>query len=487
MIEVKNLSGGYQKEDILQDISLTIEEGEFFALIGPNGSGKTTLLRLMTGALEPSHGSVYVSGKPIQSYSFRKKAEIMAVLAQSSHVEFDFSVEEIVMLGRYPHQKGLIKHISSRDKEVVSKVMKQTEVYHYRNKPFKWLSGGEKQRVLLAKALAQEPSILFLDEPTNHLDVKHTVDMLQHLKEHQKKNKMTIIAILHDLNTAALFADKFAALHQGRLMKKGDLSVLKNETLLQKVYEVDIKHHSHPTLAKPQMLVAPEKMEHPKLPAFEAEVEQNEQYIRIAYPRPLRVLSNAVVGGGLQWFRHFCNFHVPKNYDCEDPAADVLGWLEEANISVGDTMGMMTAVKLADQAFVRETIMDTAVFTVVTGGVGNAVDITENHPAEEEWQVGTINIMVFLDVHLTDGAFVNAVQSATEAKTKALADMQVTDPATGSMATGTSTDSIAIAATQQGESTPYAGSGTKVGKAIGQSVYRAVTEAVENYRHRISG
>ncbi|MFG6115634.1 adenosylcobinamide amidohydrolase [Halobacillus sp. MO56] len=484
MIEANGLAGGYQKEDILTDINLIIEEGDFFALIGPNGSGKTTLLRLMAGALQPSHGSIYVSGIPIQSYSSRKKAKMMAVLAQNSHVEFDFSVEEIVMLGRYPHQKGWIKHISPRDKEVVSEVMKQTEVYHYRDKPFKWLSGGEKQRVLLAKALAQEPKLLFLDEPTNHLDVKHTVDMLQHLKEHQKNRQMTIVAILHDLNTAALFADKFAALHQGRLVKKGDLSVLKNEALLQQVYGVDIKHHSHPTLAKPQMLVAPEKMEEPNLRTLEAEVEQNEQYIHIAFPRPLRVLSNAVSGGGLQWHSHFCNFHVPKNYDCQDPAADVLGWLEDAKIPAGDTLGMMTAVKLADQAFVRETIMDTPVFTVVTAGVGNAVDITENHPAEEKWQVGTINIMVFVDFHLTDGAFVNAVQSATEAKTKALADMQVADSATKTIATGTSTDSIAIAATQQGESTPYAGSGTRVGKAIGQSVYRAVTEAIENYRQR---
>ncbi|SDZ76471.1 iron complex transport system ATP-binding protein [Thalassobacillus cyri] len=485
MIEVSGLTGGYQNEDILTDINLTINEGEFFALIGPNGSGKTTLLRLMTGALAPSGGIIEISGKPIQTYSPRKKAEIMAVLAQSSHVEFDFSVEEIVMLGRYPHQKGLIKHISRRDKEVVSEVMKQTEVYQYRNKPFKWLSGGEKQRVLLAKALAQEPKILFLDEPTNHLDVKHTVEMLQHLKAYQAKRQMTIIAILHDLNTAALFADRFGALHQGRLVKKGDLSVLKNETLLQKVYEVDIKHHSHPTLAKPQMLVAPEEMHHSNPHALEAEVDQNEQCIHIAFPRPLRVLSNAVVGEGLQWLCHFCNFYVPKNYDCSNPADDVRKWLEKAGIPLGDTLGMMTAVKLADKAIVNEVIMDTHIFTIVTAGVGNAMDITKEHPLAEAWQIGTINIMVFLDEHLTDGAFVNAVQSATEAKTKALVDMEVTDPATKSIATGTSTDSIAIAATQNGTPTPYAGSGTRVGKAIGQSVYRAVTEAIENYRTRV--
>ncbi|WP_173917242.1 adenosylcobinamide amidohydrolase [Halobacillus sp. Marseille-Q1614] len=484
MIEVRGISGGYQNKDILKGIDLTIEEGDFFALIGPNGSGKTTLLRLMTGALEPSRGTVQVLGKSIQSYSSRKKAETMAVLAQTSHVEFDFSVEEIVMLGRYPHQKGLIKHISRRDKEIVSEVMRQTEVYQYRRKPFKWLSGGEKQRVLLAKALAQEPKILFLDEPTNHLDVKHTVEMLQHLKEHQANRRMTIISILHDLNTAALFANKFGALHKGRLVKKGDLSVLKNESLLQKVYEVDIKHHSHPTLAKPQLLVAPQEMKHNNPHSLEAAIDENDHRIHITFPRPLRVLSNAVVGEGFQWLSHFCNFHVPKNYNCSHPADDILKWLKEEDISAGETLGMMTAVKLTDKAFVKEKIQDTDIFTVVTAGVSNALDISKDHSLNEAWQIGTVNIMVFLDAHLTDGAFVNAVQSATEAKTKAFADLEVIDPAADSIATGTSTDSIAIAAAQNGKPTPYAGSGTRVGKAIGQSVYRAVTEAIENYWKR---
>jgi iron complex transport system ATP-binding protein len=475
MIEVNNLSGGYQKTSIIQDMTLTIETGHFYALIGPNGSGKTTLIKLITGVLPIQKGTISVFNKPLHSYSSLERAKVMAVLSQEAKVEFDFRVEEIVMLGRYPHQKGFLKHFSKRDRQVVENVMKQTDVYHFRQKPYKWLSGGEKQRVLLAKALAQEPKILFLDEPTNHLDIKHTVMMLQHLKEYQNMHQLTIVAILHDLNTAALFADKIGLLNSGKLVELGEVSLLQNEKQLSDVYEVAIKTHDHPVIPK---------QEEKQNAGLEFELKQTNQYIHLEFNEPLRTISNGVLGEGMQWCRSFCNFHVNKDYNSSNPKMDILSWMKQADICEYGTVGMMTAVHLKDVSISQEVYEGIKIITVITAGVGNAVDITAKTAVGTGFQIGTVNIMVFIDAHLTDGALVNAVQSVTEAKTKAFADLHIIDPVTETIATGTSTDSTLIAATQKGEPTPYTGSGTVIGKGIGMSVYRGLVDAVGKYERR---
>src|SRR5690606_2502769 len=147
----------------------------------------------------------------------------MAVLTQEANVSFDYTVEEIVSLGRYPHQKGLFKQLTRVDRNVIEEVMDITDISQFRNTPFRMISGGEKQRVLLAKALAQEPEILLLDEPTNHLDVKHTFNMLDLLKERQQSNGLTIFSILHDLNVASQYADRIAMLYLGRFLEVGDV------------------------------------------------------------------------------------------------------------------------------------------------------------------------------------------------------------------------------------------------------------------------
>ena len=139
----------------------------------------------------------------------------MAVLTQEVQVSFDYTVEEIISLGRYPHQKGFFKQLSKEDRKVIEEVMDITNISQLRKAQFRMISGGEKQRVLLAKALAQEPEILLLDEPTNHLDIKHTFHMLDLLKERQQMMGLTIFAILHDLNVASLYADRIALLHNG--------------------------------------------------------------------------------------------------------------------------------------------------------------------------------------------------------------------------------------------------------------------------------
>ncbi|WP_226665285.1 adenosylcobinamide amidohydrolase [Metabacillus litoralis] len=482
MITLQDVAGGYTKKNIVQNISFTIEQGHFFALIGPNGSGKTTLSKIITGVLPLHSGTITIMNKPLHDYSSIERAEIMAVLSQEASVEFDFLVEEIVMLGRYPHQKGFFKHISKHDKDIVEDVMKKTYVYEYRKKLFKELSGGEKQRVLLAKALAQEPKILILDEPTNHLDMRHTIEMLQHLQEYQKNHQLTIIAILHDLNIAALFADKIGLLHHGHLVETGNLSLLQKEEKLNLVYEVGIKTNDHPVVAKPQISLIPkeQKQIHNE---FEFTIHETKDYIHLLFSQPLRTISNAVLGEGLSWSRNFCNFHVRYDYHCSDPIRDIQDWLAKEAISSYNTVGMMTAVILEDKSIIRENINGIEILAVITAGVGNAVDITHAHnQPRNKW--GTVNIMIFLDAHLTDGALVNSIQSATEAKTKAFADLHIKDINTQTIATGTSTDCTLIAATQNGQATPYAGSGTTLGKAIGKVVYNGLIEAISNYENR---
>lgn len=483
MIRLIGLSGGYEKDQpIVHDVCLHAEKGTFFALLGPNGSGKSTLFNLMTGVLKASAGKIELDGSPLASYSSLERARLVAVLAQEEQVAFDFTVEEIVMLGRYPHQTGLLKTATRKDAEAVEEAMRTTNVLHYRNRSMRELSGGEKQRVLLAKALAQEPELLLLDEPTNHLDVRHTYEMLDLLREKQRKDGLTIVAILHDLNVAALYADQVALLREGRVVEYGDVSVLRDGSSIERVYGVRAIAQYHPLLPKPQWFMTPKPDEgEPKRASFRESYRlvQNDRLIHIVFDQPLRTISNGVNGEGLQWIRHFCNFHVDKDYNSADPIADIRGWMEQLGIPFEQAVGMMTAVNLNHMAVVEKESGPYKVVAVVTAGVGNAVDVTSDLEPEPLQLPGTINTMVFADAYLTDGALVNAAQTVTEAKVKALQDMDVRDPRSHTIATGTSTDSLLIAATQEGDPTPYTGSGTVIGKLLGRAVYQATYMALQ--------
>ncbi|WP_018924539.1 adenosylcobinamide amidohydrolase [Salsuginibacillus kocurii] len=481
MIEVKGLVGGYAGNPVIQGLDFSIQRGEFFALIGPNGSGKTTLFQLLTGRLEPDSGTIYIDGKPVEKMSKIEKAQKVAVLSQEVQVSFDYTVEEIVRLGRYPHQKGLLKTLSKEDRRVIEHVLEVTDTKQFRNTRFRLISGGEKQRVLLAKALAQEPEILLLDEPTNHLDIKHSFELLDLLKTWQATRDVTVFAILHDLNIASLYADRVALLHQGTFADVGDVNTLRKEKQLQRVYEVDVRTQPHPVVARPQLLMTPKESRTTGKRDFQSlyTVQQRENHVHIAFDQPLRAVSNGVAGSGIDWLKHFCNFHVDKQYDSSDPLHDVRTWMEDLSIPSEQAAGMMTAVYIKDSAWVERHIHGVPLLVCITAGVGNAVDITAEKKTVESQEVGTINIMVFMDAHLTDGAFINGVMSVTEAKAKALQDLDICDEESGSLATGTSTDSVLLAATQTGTQTPYAGSGTRIGKAIGEGVYEAMVQALE--------
>ncbi|WP_017430119.1 adenosylcobinamide amidohydrolase [Vreelandella jeotgali] len=217
-------------------------------------------------------------------------------------------------------------------------------------------------------------------------------------------------------------------------------------------------------------------------PAFSAGLEGRFESgcIHLRADAPLATLSSALIGGGPGTARDFCNFHVDKDYAGNAPADDLTRWLAGREIDPAESVAMMTAVTLEHAAMHSAPLggRDSAVLALATAGSGNAVDITATG-ADPRLVVGTINVFVFLDAHLTPGAMVNACLSVTEARVAALRDENVMDTHSHTPATGTSTDCVSIAATQRGAPTPYAGSGTEVGRAIGRTVYRTVRESLQ--------
>jgi len=218
-ISIKDLGFAYDGRPILEGIYLEVKEGESLALVGPNGSGKTTLLRNIAGVLKPRSGAVYLDFKELRKFSPRELARRLGVVEQERRVGFDFTVKELVELGRIPHL-GRFERQRERDQRAVMKAMQTTKISEFADRPIGQLSGGERQRVFLAIALAQEPEILLLDEPTAHLDINYQLELMEIVRE-RVRDGLAVVMALHDLNLAAYYADRMALLHQGRIAALG--------------------------------------------------------------------------------------------------------------------------------------------------------------------------------------------------------------------------------------------------------------------------
>ncbi|KPU27723.1 ABC transporter [Caloranaerobacter sp. TR13] len=239
-VELKNIYFSYGYEDVLEDISLIIEEGKFISILGPNGSGKTTLLKNMCKLLNPLDGKILVDDKDLNKIAFKELAKTMAAVHQDSSVNFEFTVYDIVMMGRYPYQKRF-RPESERDINIVKRAMKNTETWTLKEKSIHEISGGERQRVIIARALAQEPKILLLDEPISQLDIKHQINILNLCKKLNREEKITIITTLHDINLAARYSDYILLMNKGKIKAFGlPESVLTKENI-QDVYGIEVK------------------------------------------------------------------------------------------------------------------------------------------------------------------------------------------------------------------------------------------------------
>ena len=218
-VRISGLAAGYRGRPVLSGVSLELSPGELVAVVGPNGAGKTTLLRAISGALPPSAGAVYLDGKALGRLSPREVARRLAVVEQRPQVGFDFTVRELVELGRLPHLK-FPDRLTPRDAEAVEEALAAVGLSELSGRRFSTLSGGEKQRVFLAIALAQEPQVLLLDEPTAHLDVRHQLELMELVAERAQEG-LAVLAAMHDLNLAAAFADRMILLVEGRVLAQG--------------------------------------------------------------------------------------------------------------------------------------------------------------------------------------------------------------------------------------------------------------------------
>lgn len=238
-IEARNLSFRYENGQSLTDINFTLAEGELMALIGPNGSGKTTLLKLLLGFLAPSAGSIEVFNRALLSYGPRERARQIAYVAQQPATNFPLTVFELVALGRYPHASRL--GLSQADNAAIEEAMERTASKPLAARRFSSLSGGEQQKVLIARALAQSARILLFDEPTLHLDLNYQLQILGVLKNLCAQKHIAVITVLHDLNLVSLFADKALLLHSGRLRAFGPVGRVVIEKEIKDLWGVDIK------------------------------------------------------------------------------------------------------------------------------------------------------------------------------------------------------------------------------------------------------
>ncbi len=252
VLEGRELHWQVHARHIVDGASIALARGECVGLIGPNGSGKSSLLRMLYRVLPPTHGRVLLLGQDVADIEARAFARQVAVLVQESAPAFDTRVAELVMLGRIPHQAGWARD-SAQDQAIVREALRQVGAGALADRSLAELSGGEKQRVLLARALAQQPQVLLLDEPTNHLDIRYQLEVMGLLR----RQRLSSIVALHDLNIAAHYCDRLVLLDQGRIVAEGEPAQVLTPARLQQVYGVAAEVDIHPGTGRTRISFIP--------------------------------------------------------------------------------------------------------------------------------------------------------------------------------------------------------------------------------------
>ncbi len=244
-LNVEGLTYSYGDNDAVRDVSLRVDRGEFVGLIGPNGSGKSTVLKNIYRGLTPDKGSIALDGEDLLKMPYRKSAQKLAVVGQENDVPFDFRVEEIVAMGRSPH-KRLFDLDTGEDKRIVRRALERLGMEGMAKRNYLHLSGGEKQRVVIARAVAQQSDFLILDEPTNHLDVSYQMQIFDFIRQ----MKVTVLSAIHDLNMAALYCDRLYVLKNGRVVLEGTPEAVLTPENIYNVYGVRSAVERHPVTGK---------------------------------------------------------------------------------------------------------------------------------------------------------------------------------------------------------------------------------------------
>ncbi len=241
MFKINDLWFRYDSKYILKSINLTIKKGSFISIIGPNGSGKTTLMNLLTGNLKKDTGEIFFLDKLLHAYSIETLAQVITVIYQKANIQFPFTCLEIVMMGRNPFKQRM-KPLSEKDMEIVYEAMEVTDTLKFTDSLITEISGGEMQRVILARALAQEPQVLFLDEAFSAMDIAYRLRSLKLISQLVKEKNVTVISIMHDLNMAYAFSDEVIVLKEGKIRGTDCPQNLMTASFIKEIFDIDVYH-----------------------------------------------------------------------------------------------------------------------------------------------------------------------------------------------------------------------------------------------------
>ncbi|MBN1949103.1 MAG: ABC transporter ATP-binding protein [Candidatus Cloacimonetes bacterium] len=253
MIELNDVIAGYGDEPVLNRVSLQLAAGEFLAVLGPNGAGKSTLIRAILGYLEPVGGQVVIAGKNIKEWRRIELARIIALIPQEIQLQFDYSVRELVLMGRYPYL-GFWQNYTARDLEIVEVILQQFFLSSLQDKFFNQLSGGEKQRVLLARAMAQDTPVILMDEAFSHLDINHQIEIMDLLAEVNRKQHKAILLVSHNINLAAEYCNRLILLKEGRIIGDGHPQEMISQESLLRLYGTELLVVKNPRSGRPCLL-----------------------------------------------------------------------------------------------------------------------------------------------------------------------------------------------------------------------------------------
>ncbi len=253
MIKIKDLKVGYFRKEVIQNLSVDFKQGEFCALLGPNGAGKSTLLKSIIGFLIPEKGEVLIKNKSVSNWSKNDLARNISFIPQDFKLQFDYLVEDLVLMGRFPYV-GYWQSYSQKDKEITQNVLKQLDLFKLRKKQFSQLSGGERKRVTIARALAQETDILLMDEAFANLDINHQLEIMQLLSEINLKQKKLIILVSHNINLASEYCQRILMMKEGKLIADGNPEKIITTKNLKKLYETNLNKIPNPITGKPNLI-----------------------------------------------------------------------------------------------------------------------------------------------------------------------------------------------------------------------------------------
>ncbi|MFP4051141.1 MAG: ABC transporter ATP-binding protein [Thermoplasmata archaeon] len=245
ILEIDDLTTGYKEKPILHGLNLSMEKVDFIGVIGPNGSGKSTLIRAITQIIEPWKGQIKLKNKSITELSRKEIGKTAAVVPQNTFISFPYSAWEIVLMGRTPYL-GRFENPTNKDHKIAENAMKATSTYKFKDRKVKELSGGELQRVIVARALTQKPDLLLLDEGTSHLDIGHKIEIMDLVKNKNKKDNLSVLSVHHNLNLAARYCDKIVLLDEGKVHAFGLPENVLTKPHLRAVYGVEAEVHENP-------------------------------------------------------------------------------------------------------------------------------------------------------------------------------------------------------------------------------------------------